>query len=214
MIPLHAEAVQYVLTSANVSDGVSDQVVVYDNAGTKIPLSEGDATASLGYFSTSSFNSNPGSVSVASLVGDFVTLATSDFGENPGFDGFFSISNTINDVETNTDVTNGTGRKLFLFIGNNTTLGGSNYVGLVDTGLLVPDVTGGLASYSSTANFSAGGFGADGTSHIIGSTISDNIFSGDGITSDGAFELVLVPEPSAVSILGIGIMALILNRRR
>lgn len=206
LLPLPASAVQYSLKATNVSDGASDQVVV-DNTGAVI---SGGATASLGYFKTIA---DPGAVSASTLAGDFQALATSDFSENGGtVNGLFDIITSISNAESNTDVTDGNGKILFLFIGNATTLGTSGYIGLVNVGVAVPDVTVPASSYDTTLDYSAGKF-ADGGSILLGNITADSVSWGPG-NSTGTFELVAVPEPSSTVLLGLGGVAFFLRRRR
>lgn len=202
------QAVQYVITATNVSDGDSDQVVV-DNTGA---VTGGNSIATIGYFRTIA-DGDVGTTSVASLISDFESLASEDFSTSgAGFNGLFSINTTIDPAETNTEAVNGNGKSLYLFLGNGATLAASSYVGLVDTGENTPDVTSTASSFSTDVDYSVGKFGNGGLV-VLGQITADSVAWGGG-NSTGTFELVAIPEPSSVALLGLGGLAVLLRRRR
>lgn len=208
ILPSNLHAVIYVVGGSNVSDAVSDQVVV-DNTGA---LTSGGATASLGYFNSIA---DPSSASRSALAADFVALATSDFGEtDPTVNGLFDMTTNI-DTDVGTTYSDAVGNDLYLFIGNKATLGASDYIGLVDIGQQLSGIVG-PGPFQTKINYSAGNFGVGGTI-ILGQTTMNNVNFITGNTtsfSTGTFELTQVPEPSSTALLGLGGVAFLLRRRR
>ena len=205
-------AVTINIGGSNVSNGVGDQVVV-DNTGNVILGASGIAT--IGYFSSIS---DPTSASLTTLASDFISLASTDFGESLPANGLFVIDGSIE--SDSAAFADALGNDLYLFLGDATSLSASTSVGLINIGEQL-EVPSGLIPPSVSIDYSGGLF-ANGGEVVLGEiTDTDVIFAAangttilNDLVSTGSFQLVAVPEPSSAALVGLGGLALILRRRR
>lgn len=209
-----AQAATYSLSSTNFTGLVADYAVT-DNTGSTL-VGDGVGIATMGYFRTIT---NPGTASIGSLAADFEVLASNSFDVTAltsglSIDGFFRIATDIANAESNASVLAGAGKRLYTFIGNQSSLVGSNQIALIDAGSNVITDFAGAPPFTSDNPVNA-------SSALIHGSIVNIPFAvptpgiGTGTSNTtGQLRLDVVPEPSSVALLGLGGMVLVFRRRK
>lgn len=182
--------------------GANADTAITNNSNVRL----NNAVVTVGYFAAG-FNVAANVGNTALLIANYTVVATALTGTNSvtlggSFAGFAEGPNvdTAN-ITTGDDLL---GRTLYSFVGNNTTLAGSNAFGLVAIGPLLDDVPN-ERTYIANATGKTVLIGNKSTVVVTG--------SGDANGTYNSLQLVPVPEPSAALLGMLGALGLLRRRR-
>lgn len=198
-----------VFVVSNVVGGVAATDAVFQNAGAANASLLSGGIVHLGYFGTNTYVPSSSLSSIGTTIGDFISVATGIAGSaSAGLEGSFAGFVEGVPFPSGAAITGSNallGRSLYIFAGNEATLGNSTAWALKSVGVIQDDVPNELTY---TANPKGGAAPVIGT---IGSFTGNAGGQGSGTFS--TLQLVAVPEPSTVLLGTIGVLGL-LHRRR